>query len=286
MAYSMPLVLVSLILIIVSILFVGNLMYARDSSKKDGKDGKDEKKSGKEPEYLPEKPYLKDPILSVDDYEYSLVFKNEGSREASKREINDAMSRYPVSWTVQPPSSQYFQEGKEHFEDMSKDVTPQDTSVYNSVNGNNMMPPDTKAVEEEEKKILQTYKPESSKGLLSYSLDDVKSLIDRVYTKKGLVPVIEKSNQGENIYEIVEVKEKDPHIVWEDDVQKMTEREKMDKRMEEVISVPQTASDLAAGLDPFFEPTSNVRDSKFDYTRWTPGLERMFAPTYPIKDWY
>ena len=60
----------------------------------------------------------------------------------------------------------------------------------------------------------------------------------------------------------------------------------MEKRGEEVIEVPYTASDVAAGLDPFFEPRSSVRDGKFDYTQWTPGLERMFAPTYPIKEWY
>ena len=146
--------------------------------------------------------------------------------------------------------------------------------------------PDTEKIDEEEKKILQTYQPESSKGLLEYSVDDVKALLEKVYSRKGLIPVIEKSKQGQNIWEITELKEKDPKIVWEDELENETEREKMEKRGEEVIQVPYTAGDLAAGLDPFFQARNTVRDGKYDYTQWTPGLERMFAPTYPIKAWY
>ena len=41
-----------------------------------------------------------------------------------------------------------------------------------------------------------------------------------------------------------------------------------------------------AGLDPFFQSRNRVRDGKYDYTEWTPGLERMFAPTYPLKSWF
>jgi hypothetical protein len=60
----------------------------------------------------------------------------------------------------------------------------------------------------------------------------------------------------------------------------------MDKRGEQVIEVPQTVNDLAAGLDPFFEPRTSTRYNRNDYTKWTPGLERSFAPTFPIKEWY
>jgi hypothetical protein len=71
-----------------------------------------------------------------------------------------------------------------------------------------------------------------------------------------------------------------------DELERETDRQKMEKRGEEVIEVPYTASDIAAGLDPFFQPRNSTRDGKFDYYKWTPGLERMFAPTYPIKEWY
>ena len=175
---------------------------------------------------------------------------------------------------------EFSQEQQEAFEN------PPDTSYYKEIDGSDMKPPNTEAMDEEEKKILQTYKPECSKGLLEYSIDDVKGLVDKIYCKKGLIPVIEKSKQGENIYEITELKEKDPHIVWEDELEKQTVRDRQRQRGEEVIEVPYTASDVAAGLDPFFQPRNSTRDGKFDYYQWTPGLERMFAPTYPIKAWY
>ena len=238
--------------------------------------------------YPPEKPYLMNPIDDLDDYELSLVFQNQGSKVASKKQISDAMTRYPMDWSVQGPNSQYFQDNEEQYQKKKEEDinNPPVTGFYKEIDGSNMKLPDTAAMEEEEKKILQTYKPECSKGLLEYSVDDVKALVNKVYSKKGLIPVIEQSKQGQNIWEITELKEKDPHIVWEDELEKQTDRQKMEKRGEEVIEVPYTASDVAAGLDPFFEPRSSVRDGKFDYTQWTPGLERMFAPTYPIKEWY
>jgi hypothetical protein len=235
--------------------------------------------------YPPEKPYTKRPIYDLDDYEYSMIFQNEGSKEISKRDINDAMSRYPLDWTVQPPDSQYFQENRAQFE-KSQPVQQLPQSTFKEIDGSDMSPLDTAKLADEEKKILQTYKPESSKGLLTYSLDDVKHLVDKIYSKRGLVPTIVKSKQAEDAWEITEVQAKDPHIVWEDDLEKMTERDRMRVRGEEVIDVPYTVTDVAAGLDPFFEPRAPVRDGKHDYTRWTSGLERSFAPTYPEKYWY
>lgn len=225
--------------------------------------------------YQPEKPYLLNPIDDLDDYELSNVFQNQGLKEASKKQISDAMTRYPMDWSVQGPASQHFQDNQEKQENKTQDI-PGYTEMENSL-------PDTVAMEAEELKILQTYKPESSKGLLEYSVDDVKSLLEKLYLKKGLIPVIEKSKQGQNVWEITELKEKNPHIVWEDEVE--TERQKMTKRGEESIEVPYTVSDVAAGLDPFFQPRVSVRDGKYDYNKFTPGLERMFAPTYPIKAW-
>lgn len=238
--------------------------------------------------YPPDKPYLMNPIDDLDDYELSVVFQNQGSKTESRKQISDAMVRYPMDWSVQPPNSQYFQDNQAQFEKQAAENSqnPPPTKMYREIDGSDMTPPDTAAQDEEEKKILQMYKPECSKGLLQYSLDDVKALVDKVYLKKGLIPVVEKSKQAPDVWEIVEVKEKDPHIVWEDDLQRETERQKMEKRGEEVIEVPYTATDVAAGLDPFFQARNSTRDGKYDYYKWTPGLERMFAPTYPIKAWF
>jgi hypothetical protein len=260
--------------------------FEGDASKRFNSDGSPKEKLN-ETVIKPEMPYIAQPINDVDDYELSVVFQNQGSKEASKEQISDAMTRYPMDWSTQPPNSQYFQDKQAQFEKDSQNKMPAlPSKFYDKVDGSDMKPLDTEAIDAEEQKILQTYKPESSKGLLTYSVDDVKKLVDKIYIKKGLIPVIEKSKQGQNIWEIVEVKEKDPHIVWEDDVERETLREKLNKRGEEVIDVPYTVSDISAGLDPYFQPRTSVRDEKYDYTKWTPGLERMFAPTYPMKYWF
>ena len=234
----------------------------------------------------PETPFTTAPIMNLDDYEVSSIFQNRGSREASKQQLSDAMTRYPLDWSVQSPDSQVFQEGQVQWEKKKVEnyENPPNTAAYQNIDGSNMIPMDTETQEEEEKKILQMYQPKSSKELLHYSVDDVQQLMDRVYNKRGLSPVIHKSKQGENMWEITEVKEKDPMIVWEDDVQ--TEREVQTQRGEQSIEVPITASDLSSGLDPFFTERSSTRHGKNDYTQWTPGLERMFAPTHPVKAWF
>jgi hypothetical protein len=242
------------------------------------------RRTGSSAPFPPAKPYALQPIDRLDDYEMSMIFQNEGTKEASKQQIRDAMSQYPLDWSTQGQNSQRFQEGQAAYEQTAAAKKPMRTQQ--DANEESMLLPDHVQQDEEEKKILQTYQPTCTKGLLEYCADDVKALVDRVYGRKGLLPVVEKSSQGQNIWEIVEVKEKNPKIVWEDEDPAQERRDIMASRGEEVITVPYPASDLAAGLDPFFQTGSSSRTGKHDYTKWTPGLERMYAPTYPIKSWF
>jgi hypothetical protein len=230
-------------------------------------------------------PYATTPIMSIDDYEYSMVFQNEGNREAGKAEISQAMTRYPLDWSARPPSDQLFQTKREAFTNqVSQDMTQAPVlEEYESISGEAEQPLDTQQADEEERQILQTYTPESTKDLLHYSLMDANQLARRLYKKKGLIPIIEPSKQGENVFEIVELKEINPKIVWEDQVQDPSNRTEL--RGEGQIQVPQIVNDTAAGLDPYFEPRSTVRMDRHDYTKWTPGLERTFAPTYTGNGW-
>jgi hypothetical protein len=230
-------------------------------------------------------PYATKPIMTLDDYEYSMVFQNEGNREAGKFEISQAMTRYPLDWCARPPSDQLFQTSREGFTDqVAKEMVQAPvTDEYDSISGDAEQPEDTQQIDEDERKLLQTYKPESTKDLLNYSLMDAKQLARRLYKKQGLIPVIEPSKQGQNVFEIVELKEINPKIVWEDEVQNPEYR--TDLRGEGQIEVPQIVNDTAAGLDPFFEPRTTVRMDRHDSTKWTPGLERTFAPTYTGNGW-
>ena len=244
----------------------------KDLEGKEGKEGKEES------EYFENlKPEMQYPSgLNKDTYELSQVFNNQGSKTASKKQISDAMTRYPLDWSVQGPNSQIFQENQAKYENESKRVDPEPFINQPA----DMLLPDAASLEEEEQKILKTYKPESSKGLLHYSMNDVTHLLKKIYDKKGLIPVIEKSKQGENIWEIVEVKEKNPKIVWEDD----GIRDKMTQRGEGVIGVPYTVSDIAAGMDPFMHTRNRVRAGRHEIKENT-ELGRMFQTTQPVPQW-
>ena len=214
--------------------------------------------------------------LNKDTYELSQIYNNQGSKTASKKQISDAMTRYPLDWSVQGPNSQIFQENQAKYENDSKKRVDSEPFINQPAD---MLLPDASTLEDEEQKILKTYKPESSKGLLHYSMNDVTHLLHKLYDKKGLIPVIEKSKQGDNIWEIVEVKEKNPIIVWEDSVQ-----DTMTARGENVIGVPYTVADIAAGLDPFMQNKNRVRSGRYDIKE-NSELGRMFQPTYPIPQW-
>jgi len=231
-----------------------------------------------------EAPYVKKSILDVDDYEYNLVFQQEGDREISKALYNKLQSQYPLDWSVQPPSSAHFQAGlqalKESFQ--SSPVSPSGPNPYREIGADALSPPDTTLEHMEERKILQLYQPVKTDSLGSYQLEDAQALIKRIYDAKGMIPEVRKKDG--NVYEIIGTRRKDEKIVYEDEnppVQSYSVAE----AGEGTITVPATAVDVAAGLDPFFSPGASTHIGRWDYTKPTPGLERMFAPTYPTEDW-
>lgn len=258
-------------------------------------------KDKNEPPYLPPtitiappaRPYANMPIDSLGDYEDNYVFQNEGDRELSKAERYAAMFRYPLDWSVQPPSSAVFQKGIEAFQNEQRrladpNAKPMDTSQFDSIQGQTMVPPNMDAYDEEEKAALAMYNPdqiekETEKACKMSEYDKVKTLVDKIYSKRGEEAILEPSKQGNNVWEITEVQSKNEPIQWEDD-EPQPDRQKL--RGEQQIRVPTYVNDMAAGLDPFFETRPTTRMNKNDYTRWTPGLERMFAPTYPQSNWY
>lgn len=221
------------------------------------------------------------PIDSVDDYEYSMVFEND--REISKELRNKLMSQYPMDWTRNPPSSTNFNNGiKEYFQNQTDISGPPNTSVFNNIGADNLTPPDMDKVEEEERKILKTYQPKNTKDLKTYDVDDAYTLIKKIYDAKGEIPeVLHKKDT--NVYEIVGVRRKDEKVLYEDEEAEFVPD--MSKKGD-VDLVPQAAVDVLEATDPFYDKTKRTRIDKNDYTKFTENLERMFAPTYPVKAWW
>ena len=262
-------------------------------------------------------PYTTQAIRSADDYEINMVFQNESDRELSTGLRNKLMSQYPMDWASQPPSSAMFQKGqREMFQNQQQTQNPQwylgqqvtDSSgnpvnledkpvdavtgpldasgnPYNFIEDNAIMPPDTLAVEQHEKKILQTYQPKHAGDLTTYNVDDAMELIRKIYDQKGEVPqVVRKKN---NVYEVVGTRKKNEQIVYEEtDQEAPASMEPMPTVGENVTVVPQAAKDADAALDPFYNTDSSTHQGRWNYRSWTPGLERMFPPTEPRKNWY
>ena len=236
-------------------------------------------------------PYTTSQIMNVDDYEYSMVFENESDRELSTGLRNKLMSQYPMDWSTQPPSSSQFQQGqREMFENAPADkvVEPDGaTNPYTAISDESMKPPDTLAMEQEERKIIQTYQPKHVGDLTTYNVEDAMELIRKIYDKKGEIPQVIKKN--DNVYEIIGTRKKDAKVVYEEtDGDAPATADPSPVAGENVTIVPQAAVDKNSAIDPFYEPdpNSNTRTGRWSYRQWTPGLERMFAPTESRADWH
>jgi len=229
-------------------------------------------------------PYTNEPINSLDDFELNMVYNNETDKAMTKGLRDKLMSQYPMDWSGYPPSSSQFQAGlRESFENATPTV-PDDAKAYNAVSGSNMQPPDLTAQQQEEKKILQTYKPAFPPNGTTYNPKDAQDLIKKLYDAKGVIPTV-RHKDGTNVYEIVGTRKKDEKVKYEEEAAPAMEEANPDAG-ESTIKPPRVAADNA------FEPPSGggvpvkTNKNKWDYTAWTPGLERMFAPSSPQQSWY
>lgn len=233
-----------------------------------------------------QKPYTQTPIQNVDDYEYSMIFKNEGDRAMTKKTRDFLMSQYPKDWSVQPPSSDLFQQGLQAYNEGFEDAPRPPTKRYDSINGTAMAPPDQAAQERREQEILNTYVPKDPQSLTTYSADDAQALIEKIYTAKGLKATYKQT--GDNQFQIISTTPLDKVITYEEDpaapLEAPTSKGPVAAAGEETIVVPEIHP--TGGLDPFYTPGEQTRDGRWNYTQFTPGLERMFAPTEPMSKWY
>jgi hypothetical protein len=226
-------------------------------------------------------PFTIAPINDVDDYEHTLIFKNEGEKGMTKATRDLLMSAYPMDWSTHPPSSSIFEQGHADFvNDMStKAQNPQvGANPYARLEGFDTLPPVTS------KEILATYVPKKPQELTTYDAADAKEIIDKIYSAKGLIADMKPSTTDSNVFIITGVRNKGSPISYEPDAQASSGA--VESAGENTTQTPVIHTSEQEGLDPFFTPGDSTRDGKWDYTRFTPGLERSFAPNQPTKDWY
>ncbi len=236
-----------------------------------------------------EVPYAQKPIDSVDDYEYNLVFQNESDKALTKAQRDKLMAQYPMDWSGYPPSSSQFQAGlRESFQNATP-MVPDDAKPYKSITGSAMQPPDVGAQEAEERKILMTYKPTFPPDPTSYDPEDVYDVVKKIYAAKGLEPEVKRRGDT-NVYDIVGTRKIGEKVLFEDEVAAgapaPTGTGAVEVAGEGITKAPSMVSDALAPDRFFEEGTKSTRTNKWDYTAWTPGLERMFAPSDAKRNWY
>jgi len=224
-------------------------------------------------------PFSITPINEVDDYEYSLIFKSEGMKSITKANRDLLMSAYPMDWSTHPPSSATFEQGYADFVNDRANRPPQSgPNPYATLEGFNTLPPVT------ENELLATYVPKKPQDLTTYNADDAKEIIDKIYSAKGLVADMKPSKTDSNVFIITGVRNKSSPINYEPDAE--ASEGPVEASGENTIEAPVVYTSEQEGLDPFFTPGDSTRDGKWDYTRFTPGLERSFAPNEPMQNWY
>jgi hypothetical protein len=225
----------------------------------------------------PEGPYARESINDIDDYENQLVDRLSSWRKINDRTAKEITRRQPFvsDWSQLPPDSNQFQIKRQDFVNGIYNKPYPDNEALKMLEGKDVFPPNQDQLDADENKLMASYAPQKSAGLTKYSIEDAKDFIHKYYDKQGKVPEIVEDPKFPNVYQVVGVQDKNPKITWEPEAPSSSDA--VDYLGENTINVPQVAVDRA---DPFF-----FGEGK-GYKSWTPGLERMFAPTYAKSSWY
>jgi hypothetical protein len=161
---------------------------------------------------------------------------------------------------------------------------PETGVLFQTVEGSSIVPPDTDAIREREQAILSSYQPtDLTKHTVDNEMQSVAKLVNGMYKQDpNWEPVVKQI--GEHQWEIAEIRPKARKETYADEHTKATAL--TDEHMKPTVSI-----DDHNRLDPYFDKSGivdkdNNRYWKYDdFRRWTPGLERMFAPTLSNTEW-
>ena len=248
-----------------------------------------------------EQTYAKTPINSLDDYEYNRVFELENKPRMaplSKEVKSNLLGAMQLDWPTLPYSSDTRAKLEEQFVDARmQDVfrEPKSGVFFKNMEGVDVSPPDQDAVAAREAKILSAYQPTA---ITTHVVDDeyervAKVVAQQYSTDPDWEPVVEK--RGPHQYAVTElrpkVKKEAKEPVWEDEIPTTVADAKQQGLLEGGEVKPNVMTIQDNLQDPFFAKTgvadhSNDTFWKYsDFNKWSPNLERQFAPTDPQNEW-
>ena len=242
----------------------------------------------------PEMTSAKTPINKLDDYEYTRVFQSENpDRNALSSETkNHLMQKNILDWAKLPFNSETRATAEDEFvagrmESGFRD--PKTGVFFDTMDGKTLEPPDVEDARLREHKIMAAYRPSDiGSHVIDSETEAVAKLVHKVYENdKKWEPVVVKT--GENQFQITELRPKASKERYADDTT-------VSLAMAEANGSynPRPAIDIADRMktDPYFD-NAGVADhdnNSFwnykDFNKWTPGLERMFAPTLDKREWH
>lgn len=253
-----------------------------------------------------EQTYAKTPIDDVNDYkrfqfDVDNIYELESQKrnELSTKAIVDLTNERIYDWPNLPFNSQTRADKEESFITNRLDDAfrePKSGIFFRNVSGENMIPPDLVAQDEAEKDALKTYAAPTVKTDLmakeEKEIYDVGELVKKMYSNdKNWEPVVERvGGVDENTWKVSELRPKPGKKEYYENSEPLTLGEAQKRGL---IVPPNPRLEITSSTtDPYFTKTGvadpdNDRVWKYDdFSKWTPGLERMFAPTYQTLNWY
>jgi len=214
------------------------------------------------------------------DFEGDFIYQNEGGPDPTRDAIQAARRRFPFDWANLPPSSSNFQAQQSLFvKDPTTTASPYTSKTFEDIEAKKVLPPD-----EYEEDALKAYKPKAAHDMKVVDEESVDKLIRDIYGQKGLVAKVAK--KANNVFEVYEVMEKNPKIVYEDDVQASIQDNALNPNLDasEMLIVPQSVTDINVGLAPYGAGES-MGLKRQTYNDYNPNLEGIFGEKLQMQQW-
>jgi hypothetical protein len=243
-----------------------------------------------------DRPWDTTPINSVEDYDRTNVYENErNSRHGamSTAVINDLSNKYKMDWSQLPFNSEAKAAQEDAFvagrlENVYRE--PKSGTFFKNMMGDGLYPPNVEQREEDERAILNAYAPPKvAKNIQEEETSTIGKLVKKLFgSSEEYEPVVEKT--GNNNWAITELIPKPQKETWAD-AEKGTS---IDEAVQRGWIPPQASMQIFdhGTNDPAFYKAGvadydNNRVFNYrDFNKFTEGLERQFAPSLPVHDWY
>jgi hypothetical protein len=235
----------------------------------------------------------KTPIKKLDDYEYTRVFKTESQLRngLSPETKSDLLNKYVLDWSKLPFNSQIRADKEDEFVSgrMETGFTDPASGVFfKNIENPQIVSPAEEAAKMRERALLAHYQPtDVSTHVIDSDTAAVAKLVhDEYATDPNWEPVVVRTD--ENKWEVKELRPKSRKEKWED---AQTIGLAAAESSQQVLAAPSISIRDRLQEDPYFDKAGvtdkdNDRVWKYsDFNKFTPGLERMFAPTFSQEQW-